>query len=159
MPVGALNAAPTFVEMMMKLYMELDKLSKERVLKNIASKIIVGGVLLYGRTSEQILDYFRTVLDILKHHRATLKLKKLKWFQDRCEFVGVDVVAVGKKPEQSKNEAFTKLEQPNTWGDFRMLIGLFGFYRQLFPLYELDIKPWRYIFSNLPQPGTLSQKE
>ena len=48
------------------------------------------------------------------------------------------------KPEQSKNEAFSKIEQPNTRGDFRML---------------MDIIPWRYILSKQPQIGTLSQKE
>ena len=125
--------------------MEWDTLAKEHVLKNVASKIIVDDVLLYGRTSRQLLDYFRTVLDVLKHHRATLKLKKGKWFQDRCEFVGMDVAADGTQPAQSKNEAFAKIEQPNTWGDLHMLIGLFGFYSQFFPLHDLEIRPWRYI--------------
>ena len=74
--IGELNAAPTFVAMIMKLQMEWETLAKERGLKNVASKIIVGDVLLYGYTAEQILAYFRTVLDFLKHHRATLKLKK-----------------------------------------------------------------------------------
>ena len=45
--------------------------------------IIVDDVLLYGRTAGHCLEYFRTVLDVLKHHHATLKLKKCKWFQDR----------------------------------------------------------------------------
>ena len=27
-----------------------------------------------------------------------------------------------------------------------MLIGIFRFYSQFLPLYELDIRPWRYIF-------------
>ena len=44
--------------------------------ENFASAIIVDGVTLYGSTSEQLVDYFRTVLDVLKHHHATLKLKK-----------------------------------------------------------------------------------
>ena len=90
-PIGSLNTVPTFVAVMMKLDMEWETLSKERGLKNVTSKIIVNYVLLYGRTSRQILDYFRTVLDVLKHHCATLKLKKCKWFQDRCKFVGTEV--------------------------------------------------------------------
>ena len=125
--------------------MEWDTLAKEHVLKNVASKIIVDDVLLYGRTSRQILDYFRTVLDVLKHHRATLKLKKCKCFQDSCKFVGMDVAEDGTQPAQSKNEAFAKIERPNTWGDLLMLIGLFGFYSQFFPLHDLEIRPWRYI--------------
>ena len=58
--------------------------------ENVASKIIVGDVLLYERTAEQLLYYFRTVLGVLKQHCTTLKLKNWKLFQDRCKFVGVD---------------------------------------------------------------------
>ena len=45
-------------------------------MKNIASKIIVDDVLLYGHIDAQLLVYFITVLYVLKHHRVTLKLKK-----------------------------------------------------------------------------------
>ena len=64
-------------------------------------------MLLYGRTYEQLLAYFGTIMDVLKHHRTTPKLKNRKWFQDRCKFVGMDVAAVGTQPEQYKNEAFS----------------------------------------------------
>ena len=121
--------------------MELDTLAKERGLKFFASKIIFGDVLLYGHTARHLLYYFRTVLSVLKRHRATLKLKKCKYFQDRCEFLGVYVAAGGTQPAQSKNEAFDKLERTNTWGDLRIIIGLFVFYSQCLPLYELDIRP------------------
>ena len=40
-----------------------------------------------------------------------------------------------------------------------MLIGIFGFYIQIFTLYEIDIRPWIYIFSKKPKLGTISQKE
>ena len=66
-----------------------EALAKERGLKNVASKNIVDDVLLYGRTSRHIIAYFRTVLDVLKHHRATLKLKKFQWFQERCKLLGL----------------------------------------------------------------------
>ena len=39
-------------------------------------KIIVGDVLLYGITAEHLLAYFQTVIGVLKHHRATQKMKK-----------------------------------------------------------------------------------
>ena len=71
---------------------------------------MVDDVLLYGRKSEQLLAYLGTVLDVLKHHHATLKLKRCKWFQYRCKFLGVDVAVGGTKPAQSKNEAFSKLD-------------------------------------------------
>ena len=114
MPMGDLNADPEFVAMTMKLHMEWGTLAKERGLKMVASKIIFGDVLLYRCTSRQLLDYFRTVLDVLKHHRATLKLKKCKLFQYMCKFVGMNVEAGGTQPAQSQNGAFANLEQPNT---------------------------------------------
>ena len=39
-----------------------------------------------------------------------------------------------------------------------MLIGVFGLKSQFLPLYELDIRPRRYILSHNPNPETLSQK-
>ena len=46
----------------------------------------------------------------------------------------MDEVDGGTQPTKSNNEAFYNIEQPNTWGDLRMLIGIFGFYRQFLPL-------------------------
>ena len=103
--MGSLNAAPNFLAMMTKIQMEWDTLAKERGLKNVA-KINVYDVLLYGRTAEQLLMYFITVLDFLKHPRATLKLKGFKWFQYRCKFLYMGMTEVGTHPAQSKNEAF-----------------------------------------------------
>ena len=75
MPTGTLNIDPTFVAIIMKIKMEWDTLAMERGLKNVASKIIVDNVLLYGRIADQLLAYFRTFLYVLKHHSATPKLK------------------------------------------------------------------------------------
>ena len=49
----------------------------------------------------------------------------------------MDVAVGGTQPAHYINEAFAKLERPNTWGYMYMLIRLFGFYRQFLPLYEL----------------------
>ena len=75
MPMGALNEFPTFVAMMMKLKIEWDTTAKERGLK-ICIKNYFYDMLIYGRTSEQLLVYLRTVMDVLKHHPATIKLTK-----------------------------------------------------------------------------------
>lgn len=71
-------------------------------LTDVRSKVIVDDVLLYGNSEERLLEYFRVVLVVLQHHRATLNLKKCKSFRDRCEFVGVDLVNEGNKPAESK---------------------------------------------------------
>ena len=95
MPMGDLNTSPTFVAMAMKLQMEWDTLAKDSGQKKCCIKINFDYVLLYGRTAKQLLSYFRTVLEALKHHCATLKLKKGQWFQERCEFVGMDAASGG----------------------------------------------------------------
>ena len=65
----------------------------------------------------------------------------------------------GTKLTKSKNEAAAKLERPNTRGDPRMLVGIFGLYRRLLNLYDMEIRSWIYILSRKPQLGTLYQKE
>ena len=80
----------------------LQHISKLFQAKNTAPKIIVDDVLLYGHTPYNLLAYFRTVMGVQKHHNATLKLNKCKWFQDRCKFVGMEVAA-GEKENQHKN--------------------------------------------------------
>ena len=40
----------------------------------------------------------------------------------------------GTQPEHCKDESFFRIEQPNTWGDICILIGVFGLYIQLFML-------------------------
>ena len=71
----------------------------------------------------------------------------------------MDITSGITQPTHSKNELFSKLEQPNTWGDLRMIIGISGFYRNFLPLYDLDIQPYINILSKNPQLGKLSQKE
>ena len=55
-------------------------------MKNFESKIIVNDLLLYGHTAKQILKYFRTFLDVLKYHCATLKLKITNGFNTGVSF-------------------------------------------------------------------------
>ena len=40
-----------------------------------------------------------------------------------------------------------------------MLIGIFGLYSQYLTLYDLYIRPWRYILLKHTQPGTISKNE
>ena len=81
MHMGSLNADQKFVAIMINLQMEWDTLSKERGLKSFSSTIIVDEMLLYWRTAIPLLDYFRKLLDVIKHHGATLKLKIANGFR------------------------------------------------------------------------------
>ena len=156
MPMGALNSASTFVAMMMKLRRKWNALAAERGVPHVGSQVIVDDVLLHGRTPEALLQYFRCVLEVLKHHRATLNLKKCRFMIQKCEFVGIDVAGEGNKPAESKYEAFERLERPITFSDLRILIGFFGFYSRWLWLFESRIRPWRDILMKQPRPGTMS---
>ena len=70
----------------------------------------------------------------------------------------MNVATGGIQPEHYKTEAFSNLDKPNKWGDLHMIIGIFVFYSQLLPLYEVDTRPWNNILSKHTQPGKLSEK-
>ena len=80
MPMGALNLVPIFMAMMLTLRWKWDHLADEQGIKKCGSKVIVDDVLVYGRDPDSLLWYFRVVLEVLKHHHATVKLQKCKWF-------------------------------------------------------------------------------
>ena len=153
MPMGALNSAATFCAMMETLKQEWNKVAAEKQIQHCDTKVIVDDVLIYGRDSDELIRYFGVVVDVIKHHRATLKLKKCKWFGKSCEFVGVDVTSEGNKPAESKLQAFLDLPAPRTWHDLRMIIGAFGFYGKWIPNYELVILPWRDLLAQQPDHG------
>ena len=156
MPMGALNSAATFVAMMTKLQVKWDEIAEQRGIQNAGSKVIVDDILLYAETADSLLSYFRCFLEVLVDHRATINLRKCKWFRSRCEFVGIDVTPEGNQPAQSKYHAFQALNRPETWYDLRMIIGFFGFYAKFMPLYETRIQPFRLLLSKQPKPGSLS---
>ena len=104
------------------------------------------------RDKEQLLRYFKTVLDILKHYRQTINLKKYKWFQDNCKYIGVNVGAKRNSLGQSKFEAFHKIECPQTRFNVRMLIGVFGFYIKHPPSLN-----WPYHLGERLKPSNLPQ--
>ena len=112
MPMGTLNSAPTFVSMMLTLRELWEGLARGHDIQHCRAKVIIDDVLLYGWDPLTLLKYFRSVLDVLKEHRAMVKLKKCKWFRNRCEFVGVDVKSDGNSPAESKFQAFRELGRP-----------------------------------------------
>ena len=155
--MGVLNSAPVFVAMMLELQRKWDELAEQREIKDFGSSVIVDNVLVFGRTKDELLRYFKCILEVLMYYRETINLRKCKWFQDKCEFVGVDVCAGGNRPAHSKFAAFEKLGPPQSWSDIRMLIGMCGFYSKHIPLFELELGPWREILTKQPALGDISR--
>ena len=159
MPMGFLNSHAIFVAMMATMQAEWEQKAAARGLKNVGSKIIVDDVLLYAPTIEDSLAYFRIILEVLQHHRVTIKLKKCHFFEPDVEFVGVDVCHRGNSPAASKFEVFRRIPPPQTWTDLRMLIGMFGFYQKWLFNFEVRIRPFRALQARQPKPGLLSLRE
>jgi hypothetical protein len=75
------------------------------------------------------------------------------------EFVGIDVLPDGNTVTQSKCDAFDKLVRPTLFTDLWLIIGMFGFYQNFLPNYELHITPWCALLKNEPNPPCLIPKE
>jgi hypothetical protein len=97
------------------------------------SAVIVDDILLFARTAAALLYYLVCVLEMLQHHRVTVKLRKTRFLPSRAEFVGIDILKDGNSPAKSKYEAIEELERPEIFTDLRMLIGFIGFYRDWIP--------------------------
>jgi hypothetical protein len=123
------------------------------------SAVIVDDIILFATTAAILLTYFRCVIEVLKHYRVTVKLRKTRFFPKRAEFVGVDIMTEGNSPAESKYEAIEKLTKPKLFSDIRMLTGLLGFYRAWIALFEVRIKPWREHSKKAPTPGSAEKSE
>jgi len=159
MPMGAENSAPVFAAMMVVMQREWDAKAAKRKppIKDCASEVIINDIMLHGLTAAMLLLYFRCVLEVLMHYRATIKLKKCQFFDPQQEFVGIDVLDDGNAPASSKNKAFKGLVRPKTFSDLRMLIGMFGFYTMWIPWFEPRINPWWDILKEAPKAGSGSE--
>jgi hypothetical protein len=73
--------------------------------------------------------------------------------------VGIDVLPDGNTVARSKCDAFDKLVQPTLFTDLRLIIGMFSFYQNFLPNYELCITPWRVLLKNEPNPPHSIPKE
>ena len=74
MPMGALNAAPVFAAIMKVFQLEWQHKTDVAGLKETGSEVIIDDVILYATEVRTLLQYFRIVLGVLQHYRATVKL-------------------------------------------------------------------------------------
>ena len=175
MPMGALNSSSIFVAMAADLQKTWNALATSRnidtskartalkgqntpinIHDTYGSEVIVDDMLFYAEDLDTLLAYFDCALEVLLHHRVTIKLKKCKFLHPILEFVGVDIKPNGNSPARSKFPAFEKLPAPETWADLRILIGMFGFYQEFIPLFQTRIAPWRKLQVGQPLPGQLT---
>jgi hypothetical protein len=115
------------------------------------SAVIVDDIILYAWCMISLLAFFVSVCKILKHYRVTAKLRKARFLPSlHAEFVGIEVLANGNSPAQSKYDPIKQLGRPELFTNLRMLIGLLGFFQTYLPLYEHRITPWRLYQKDKP---------
>jgi hypothetical protein len=73
------------------------------------SAVIVDDIILFAHTVTALLYYFICMVEVLQHHRVTVKLRKTRFFPPRAEFVGVDIAKEGISPAESKHAALRAL--------------------------------------------------
>ena len=119
MPMGALNSSSIFVAMAADLQAAWDALAASRNIDTstvrtdlqgqhapqdlhdtYGSEVIVDDIFLYAEDVDTLLAYFECALEILLHHRVTVKLKKCKFLHPIMEFVGTDLTPDGNSPTQ-----------------------------------------------------------
>jgi hypothetical protein len=100
-----------------------------------------------------LLVYFVNIVEALQHYRVLVRLRKTGFLVRYVEFVGIDTMAEGKAPAQSKYDTIQKLKPPALFGDLQMFIGLFRFYSKWIAWFEATIIPWREIIKLQPPVG------
>jgi hypothetical protein len=186
MPMGIKNAAAFFVCIVLQMKKEWDatwsdekkassliqktferyeggddRLEQAETLRSAktGSSVVVDDLIVYAMNVKGLLAYWECILQTLLHYRVTIRLRKTRFLPTRAEFVGVDVLASGNSPAQSKYESISKLPPPALFSDLRMFIGLLGFYAAWIPLYETRITRWRDYIKKKPPVNTPKETE
>ena len=92
------------------------------------SAVIVENFMTYNTNISALMAYFCRIVMIFVEHRVKNILRNTKFLPQWTDFVGIGLVKVGNKPEQSKTDTFNNLKPPQLFYDWRMLTGSFEFY-------------------------------
>ena len=81
------------------------------------------------------------ICQVAERYCVTWKLKKTHFFDNKIEFVGVDVSVHGNQPASSKATVLQTWKQPATVRDIASFLGFVGFYARWIPNFELKDFP------------------
>ena len=84
-----------------------------------------------------------------------METKKTHFFDNKIEFVGVDVSIHGNQPASSKATVLQTWKQPATVRDIASFLGFVGFYARRIPNFELKALPLRKIVREHNYPDKL----
>ncbi|CAF1129296.1 unnamed protein product, partial [Brachionus calyciflorus] len=140
MPMGLTNAPATF----------------QRAMNKVLKRFIIAGfvvvflddILIHSETLIEHFKHIELVVNELKKHCLSVKLKKCEVAKQEVVFLGHVISSGSIKPDKSKCEALFQFKRPKTLAQLQSFLGLAQYYRKFIenfakiaaPLYKLTTK-------------------
>jgi hypothetical protein len=116
----------------------------------------IDDIILFSKTFSDHIKHLKTLHNILRQNKLTVKLSKCNFSQTSVKFLG-HIISQGElRPNPEKIEAIKQWKQPNDVRAVRSFLGAVGWYRKFIPhfseiatpLFNLTKKNTKYIFDN-----------
>jgi hypothetical protein len=121
MSFGLTNAPDYFMYMMNKVFMEyLDKFVM----------VFIDDILIYSRNEEEHEGHLRLVLQMLRDHKLSAKLRKCEFWLKQVAFLGYVISKGGISVDPSKVQDVLSWNAPTSVSNMQSFLGLAGYYRR-----------------------------
>ena len=101
----------------------------------------VDDIAVYSNEFERHLVELEQFLQVIKNSGFTLNLKKCRFAQNQCKFVGHIIGSGERKPDPEKVATVRHMKVPETKKQLRRLIGFFSYFREYIPNFAEIAQP------------------
>ena len=137
LPPGIMPAVDCFQREMTNLFSDLDFV-----------KVYLDDILICSHSDEMDhLHKLSIVLDRLQRHNLKVKVSKCKFLQQKVSYLGYDISVCGVSPQRNKIDAILQIAPPTSRKFLQSFLGMFNYYRRLYPTSKIDMKPLTYLTS------------
>ena len=136
-PFGGKACGSTFIRAVQKVIKPIQKFTES----------FIDDMIVHSRTKRDKnlftvhLEHIERFLQHVKDTGLTLKLRKCKFCQREIKFCGKIVGSGGRRPDPEKVKAIKNLKPATTKTEVRLLLGLFGYFRDHIPNYAAIARP------------------
>ena len=117
-------------------------------------------VLIYSPTKEHI-THLELVFEKFREPGIKLKMSQCEFLQNKIEYLGHLISGQGISPMKQKTKAIKNLAPATNITKARHMIGLIGYYRKFFPVFNDMIRPLNELTKKTCNPqidGAMSEK-